>query len=204
MMPIIAKDTGGGDFKIPEQGTHLAICNMVVHLGVQPAKNPAYKPKDTIFVRWELPEERMEWKDKEGVEHEGPMVISNFYTNSLSPKSYLRKDLEGWRAKAFTEEELKGFDVLNILGKPCMLTIVHNESGGKTYANVTSVSALPKSMKAKQAEMKLIKYCADDPEQFDDLPEWLQEKIEKQIIPEQEPDSQANKDWEDDLGDIPF
>ena len=199
-MPIIAKDTGGGDFKIPDQGTHIAVCNMVVHIGLQPASNPAYKPKDTIYIRWELPNERMTWTDKEGKEHEGPMVIGNYYTNSLSPKSYLRKDLEGWRAKAFTEEELNGFDVLKILGKPCMVTIVHNTSGQKTYANVASVAAIPKGTTAPEAEIDLLKYSADDPEDKEKLPEWLQDKISKQIIPEQEPQSQE-PDFDDD---IPF
>src|SRR3990167_3685661 len=45
---------------------------------------------------------------------EGPfagnrMTISKFYTLSLSEKANLRKDLEGWRGKSFTESELEGF-----------------------------------------------------------------------------------------------
>lgn len=201
-MPIIAKDTGGRDFEIPEQGTHIALCTQVIHLGIQPSKNPAYKPKDTIYIRWELPNERMKW-EKDGKQMEGPMVVSNFYTNSLSPKSYLRKDLEGWRAKSFTEEELQGFDVTNILGKACMLTIIHNDSGGKTYANVATVSALPKGTPAPKPEGDLVVYTADEPEAYENLPEFLQKKIDTQIREEDIHDagSQASEEFDDD---IPF
>lgn len=202
-MPIIAKETGGQDFKIPDQGTYLAVCNMVVHMGVQPSKNPTYKPKDKIYIRWELPEERMEW-EKDGVKHEGPMVIGSTYTLSLSPKAILRQDLEGWRGKAFTEEELHGFDVLKILGKPCLLTIVHNESGGKTYANVASVAALMKGQTAGESEMGLLKYSADEPQDKEKLPDWLQKKIDEQIV-DNEFDQDVPKSVEEEFSDsIPF
>jgi len=39
------------------------------------------------------------------------LMISKRYTMSLGEQSTLRKDLESWRGKKFTPEELQGFDL---------------------------------------------------------------------------------------------
>src|SRR5208337_1405024 len=68
------------------------------------------------------------------------------YTLSLHEKAALRKDLESWRGRTFTEEELKGFDVENVLDVPCLLNVIHNGTSGTVYANVSGIMKLPKSM----------------------------------------------------------
>lgn len=200
-MSLIAKDSGGGDFKIPPEGTHIAVCNMIVDVGMQ---ETGYGSKHKIYIRWELPQERMEWDDN-GAKKEGPLVTGNFYTLSLSQKANLRKDLEGWRGKAFTPEELKGFDILKVLGHACQLSIVHNTSDGKTYANVSGVVALPKGVQAPKAEIPLVKYTSDDIEQWDQVPEWLQMKINNQPDDfNQDHNSGVTGQFDDFDDDIPF
>ena len=54
-----------------------------------------------------------------------PRAISETYTNSLGEKANLRKMLENWRGRAFTQEEMDGFDLRNVLGKACMISVVH-------------------------------------------------------------------------------
>lgn len=198
-MSLIATDTGGGDFKLVPEGTHIAVCNMIVDLGMQETN---FGPKHKCYVRWELPNEEIEWKDKEGNEHKGPMTIGANYTVSLSEKANLRHDLEGWRGKAFTSEELAGFDVFNILGKPCQVSVVHNESGGKTYANVSGVVAIPKGMEAPQAQNDLVKYSESEPGMFENLPDWIKKKLENKVV--QEPSPQKSNSLDDFDDDIPF
>jgi len=172
-MPLNVSDKGGGDFKQVPQGTHLAICNMVVDLGLQDSN---YGVKHQLYIRWELPQERLEY-EKDGVKHEGPMSIGCFYTASLSEKANLRRDLEGWRGRAFTPEELKGFDVFNVLGVPCQVTVTHNDKG---KARVVSVSGWPKGIEKPKAENPLVKF-SDDEGNLDDLPEWLKEMVLGQV-----------------------
>jgi hypothetical protein len=195
-MTLNVSDTGGGDFKQVDQGTHMAICNMVVDLGIQ---DTPYGTKHQLYIRWELPNERLEW-EKDGEKLEGPMSIGSFYTASLSEKANLRRDLEGWRGRAFTPEELEGFDVFNVLGKGCQVSIIHNDN---LKARVKGVSGWPKGVDKKEAENPLMKYSKEDPQQHDSLPEWLREIIGKQL--EVAPAVQAEPaPFDDALSDIPF
>ena len=213
-MSLTAKEnSGGGDFKILEAGTHAAVCTQIIDIGPQQFEfKGEVKEQDKVKVRFEVPEERVTWKDKEGVEHEGPMTIWMSYTVSLNEKATLRKHLETWRGVAFTEVELMGFHLKNILGKPCLLSVVHKEVGPKTYANIAGISKLPKGMTAPQPEGDLVCFDFDlhTPEEFDALPEWLQKLVTagKELLAEQrsrgsdatpEP---ASEGFEDD--DIPF
>jgi hypothetical protein len=45
-----------------------------------------------------------------------PFGAFKTYTASLFEAATLRKDLESWRGKSFTEEELAGFDISNLIG----------------------------------------------------------------------------------------
>ena len=201
----IAKETGGGgDFKKLDAGTHLAACNMVVNLGLHPTE---YQGQDTglktkVYVRWETPNERVEY-EIDGVKKEGPMSIGKTYTLSLNEKASLRKDLEGWRGKSFTEAELAGFDVDTILGTCCQIVVTHREGkDGKAYANVTGVAGWPKGMARIKAENELVSYAEDNTAQYDKLPKWSKEMIERAVQPEEIPDhSDSVGDFDDS---IPF
>lgn len=212
-MATYASDTGGGkDFDPVPEGSHLAVCDMFVDLGMQDSN---FGAKHKIYLRWQIPSLRMEW-EKDGVKHEGPMAIGGQYTLSLSEKSNLRPMLQSWRGQAFTPEELKRFDVTTILGKPCMLSVVHKpKEGGGVYANVGTVMKLPKGVPAPELEGEAILYDADNTDTWDKLRPWLQEKIKAAVnnnppagTYSQEPDSRefAPAGFDDGLDDtdIPF
>lgn len=172
---------GGGDFKRLPAGSHIAICNLIADLGLQPGSAAFPNPKRQVYVRFEIPAERVEW-EKDGVKHEGPQVIGKSYTASMNEKANLRKHLEGWRGKNFTDAEAEDFDLASVLGKPCMLIVSESENGGKTYSNIASVGPMPKGIPAPTSENELLMYDDDnDHKTFNKLPPWLQEKIEKQI-----------------------
>lgn len=177
-MGLIAKDTGGNFEPVPA-GTHVARCYLLADIGEQEMTfKGETKVMHKIIVGWELPHERIEF-EKDGEKLNRPMAISKTYTLSLNEKANLRHDLAGWRGRDFTKEELEGFDLHDIVGKPCQVSVVHRESNGKTYANVSGVVAVTKGMTVPEAELPEIVYDLDDPkdEVFAKLPEWIRRKI---------------------------
>ena len=54
-----------------------------------------------------------------------PFAVSKTYTASLFEAAALRKDLESWRGKSFTEEELGGFDISKLLGCTARIEVGH-------------------------------------------------------------------------------
>lgn len=210
-MPIYVSDTGGGgDFTPVPEGTHFAVCDMVVDLGKQ---RTTYMGDTTIkhqvYVRWQIPAERIEWTDSENVRHEGPMVIGKVYTASLGEKANLRKDLQAWRGKAFTEDELKKFELSAVIGAPATISVTHKpkESGG-VYSNVTSIGGLPKGMPRPELEGDALVYGDDEQGTYDRLPKWLREKVDARIRDlepephdERNPPAYADADLDDD---VPF
>lgn len=131
-MAIIVKNTGGGSFEPAPEGVHMAVCCDVVDLGEIETK---FGKKHKIDVVWQVDE-----KMKDG----RPYLVQQRYTASLNEKANLRHDLEAWRGKKFTEEELAGFDLEKLIGVPCQLLVVHNEANERVYANVKSIMAAPK------------------------------------------------------------
>jgi hypothetical protein len=74
-------------------------------------------------------------------------MVSKFYTLSLGDKANLRKDLENWRGKAFSAEELDGFDVQALIGANCMLNIVEYDKRDNTKGQaIGSISKLMKGL----------------------------------------------------------
>jgi len=176
-MGLIASDKGGDGFEPLPAGTYVARCVSVVDLGVQ---DTPWGGKEKVYLGFEIPDERVEWKDKEGVDHEGPAFIGSRYTLSINEKSILGQHLTSWRGKAFTEEERLGFDVFNVLGAPCMISVIHTTKETKTYANIQSIMRLPKGTVPKPAESELIAYTPNDndkAENFSKLAEWQQKLV---------------------------
>jgi hypothetical protein len=79
--------------------------------------------------------------------------ISKKYTFSLNDKSNLKKDLESWRSKPFTDDELNnGIDLEKLVGINCLLNITHKESDSRVYTNITAITPLMKGMTALALE----------------------------------------------------
>lgn len=192
---------GGGDFKRAPSGSHVAVCNLVADCGLQPGFEG--KPQRKIYVRFEIPDERVEY-EKDGKQVEGPLTIGSFYTASMNEKATLRKHLEGWRGKSFTDDEAAQFDVSKLLGQACMLSVIEKESGGKVYSNISGMSKLPKSMAAPAAENPLLYFDQESGQsEYEALPKWLREKIDGQIRPAK-PAANESHATHEDFGDVPF
>lgn len=209
-MAIMATNTGGGDYTITPTGNHRGVCSMVVDLGNQRVQSQMYgeKIKHQVYVAWELPDEQITWTDKDGKERTGPMRIGKTYTVSLHENANLRADLESWRGQPFTEKELDGFDISKLAGVAALINVTHKAAGnGKTYANVTAVTPLPKGMEKPTPANGTIVYDADNVAAFDNLAEWLQKKIQEQIVQkEDDPPEERTYNMADELDDseVPF
>jgi hypothetical protein len=185
-MSIFVSASSGGNYperKPLEAGAYAAVCDMVVDLGVQPSPGGQYAPKRTLLLRFQIPSERVEIT-KDGETKSLPAVISRTVGLSLNEKATLRQLLQSWRGRAFTPDELKKFDLLNVLGKPAFVNVTHSVKGDKTYANLTSIMPLPKGMTAPTLEGDALWFSVDSPnsEAFDKLPAWVQDKIANRII----------------------
>ena len=114
---IIRENRTESTFKIPPSGSFLGRLYRILDLGTQKVEwQGAIKMQRKLMFSFELHGE-----DNDGqalTTNDGkPLMISKRYTMSLGEQSTLRKDLESWRGKKFTAEELLGFDLNVLLGK---------------------------------------------------------------------------------------
>lgn len=132
-MSLTVKETKGGGSAPIEPGAYPARCVGVVDLGIQ---HNDFNNKDQEKVRliFELPTERVQVDGEDK-----PRWLSKPYTASLHEKSTLRHDLDAWRGKPFTQEELAGFNLANVINAPCLLTVV-NQEGKNTKANEVALA----------------------------------------------------------------
>ena len=163
------------NIKPVEAGTHMAVCYGLVDIGHQ--YNEKYK-KSThkVIVMFELLDETITTKDGNEINR----TMSSRYTMSLSEKAVLYKDLISWRGQPFTDDELKGFNLRNIVGAPCLLSVVRTERNGTTYANISGIMKMPKSMSAAVVptlDKIIFDLDESDLSKMDELPKWIQELI---------------------------
>ena len=169
----------GGDFTPAPAGNQLSTSYAVIDLGTQhqdaftwEGKPIAESNKPQILIMWEIPAELVEIDGKEQ-----PAMISKFYNAFFSERASLRIHLEAWRGKAFSEEELCGFNIGNLLGKACMVNVIHND--GK--AKVAGIAALPKGMSMPEQYNPSIMFDLENYDQavFDNISEGIQNIIKR-------------------------
>jgi hypothetical protein len=172
-MGLIVKE--GSNIVPVEEGVHHAICYALYDLGTQFSEKWGKSAHQCIII-WELPEERIEIT-KDGETMNLPRVTSKKYTMSLNEKASLRKDLQSWRGKNFTSEELSGFDIEKLLGVNCMIQIIHTKKDASVYANIASITPLFKGMVKREPENPTVIYHIGEPIP-PSTPKWIKELIE--------------------------
>lgn len=177
MSGIIAEDKGGS-FELCPPGNHVARCYSMIEIGT--VHDETFNvSRRLVRVSWELPNEKKVFDKDKG---EQPFSIHKKYTISMNEKSNLRKDLESWRGKGFTEQECKAFDITKLLGATCMLNVIHkNNNKGNKYATIGSISPIPKGLECPPQINKsfMLSYGEWDHEKFSLLPEWLRKELEE-------------------------
>ena len=219
-MALIAKESGGGggDFTPVPQGMHLARCYRVIDLGTQDSTYlGTVKKLPKVMLQFEVHGEDEAGKPIVTGKNE-PMSISKNFTLSLAEMATLRKDLQTWRGREFTPEELRGFELKNVLGAWAMISVIKAMgNNGKEYTNIAAIMSVPPAIKKAgiptgHNELKLFSIDEPDMALFDSFSNGLREKIQKSpewqsrgnVGYQKEQNASAKSGFEDMDDDIPF
>lgn len=182
-MPIVATNNSQPRELIPA-GNYVARCFSMIELGTVP-ENYMGETKQLRKVRitWELPTETKVFDQSKGPQ---PLAISKEFTLSMNEKSNLRKMLASWRGKDFTEDEAKSFDITKLLGKPCMLNIIHKpgkSDPSKIYEEIAGVTSVPKGFNVPDQVNKTqeLYYEKFDEDVYNSLPDFIKQKMQTSI-----------------------
>lgn len=134
-------------FQPAPEGTTLAVLVDIVDLGMQPDK---YNEGEMVH------QVRLTFQTEDKTDEGKPFIVSTFpYKASLNSKANLYKVISTLLGRKlakedFDEEGNVDLDEL-LIGKNVMITIEHKQSadGTKTYANITSIGPVPKSIKTR-------------------------------------------------------
>jgi hypothetical protein len=138
---IVAETQQNTSYKLPPSGLVLGSLVRILDLGTQKVTwQGAVKMQRKVMFTFEL------HGDGYAMEDGKPMVQSKRYTLSLNQQSGLRADLESWAGKGLTDEQLKGFNLKDLLGKWAYLNLTHTDRDGKTYCNIMGLNPVPSNV----------------------------------------------------------
>ena len=213
-MSLTARDSGGGSFTPVSPGMHLARCYRIVDMGTQKSEFQGQaKHLQKVMLQFEVHGEDDSGKPLVTAKGE-PMSISKNFTLSLAEKATMRKDLQAWRGRDFTPEELRGFELKNVLGAWAMITASKAlGNNGKEYTNIVSINPVPVAIKKAgmpEGFNKLAMFVISNPdmELFETFGNGLREKITsspewRARSPQHVPD-RPSSGFDDMDDDIPF
>jgi len=181
-MSFIIENSSTSFERCPE-GNHLARCYRIVDLGSQKKEYMGeLKIQRQLTIGWEVhavSDDGTPLLMKDG----RPYAVFKNYTHSWSENANLRKDLQSWRGKAFTDKELQRIDLSTILGKWCMLNVIERPGKkGGVFSNVDSINPVPAVIKQgglPEPVNLLEMFNLDKPDMkvFEGLSNSLKEKI---------------------------
>jgi hypothetical protein len=125
---FLSENQTQGDFQPAPQGGYQAVCVDFIDYGTQ---ETSFGPKPKIGLVFQIEGERMQNGNR--------YTVYARFTASLHEKAKLRQFLEMWQGRPFAASELQSFDIEKVIGANGYVQIVHNESNGKTYANIQTI-----------------------------------------------------------------
>lgn len=131
---------GAGDFELCPAGPQQLVCCDVIDHGLVPTKQwgtAAMKDVPKVTIRWQSAAPMRDGR---------PYIVQKRYTLSSHPKSTLRKDLEAWRGKPFTDQEADEFDLEKLIGVNCFANVVHEPKTRGVFAEVRSIMPRPQAL----------------------------------------------------------
>lgn len=164
--------------KLPpvEPGVYIAVCVHSIDLGEQLCeyedKSKSYN--NQVQLVFELVGETIEIDGKQE-----PRTLSRTLNFTRSKNGGLRKFVQSWLGKTFSDDAFAELDTNDLVGLPAQLSVILNESG--EYANIDTIMQLPKGMPAPKATLPLIRFDMEpwDDAAFEQLPDWAKEKVKK-------------------------
>lgn len=154
----VTAKSGDKPFPIHPEGQFGARCVDVIDLGESVVNYPGTQPylaQKVVLVFWTGE------KDEETGK---PLNLSNEFTLSMGKKANMRKFLESWRGKSYTEDEAKdGVPIDRLYGAPALISTEHKPTkAGKTFCAISSISPLPKAMVNAIPKVEAIEYERDE------------------------------------------
>lgn len=175
-MSLVLPEKSENNFELTPANVYTAVCYRVIDLGTQLEGygEEEKKPKHKIMLSWELHGDAY-------MQDGRPFSVHKKYTFSSSEKATLRQHLEAWRGQAFTDEDFGKFDIGVLIGKACLMQIVHNEKDGNTYANISSIMKLAKGMDTPKLVNDTLYLSLNDfsEEKFNKLSDSVKTTIQK-------------------------
>src|SRR5215471_4908565 len=153
---------GGGALEVPEEGNHTAVCVALIDLGHQLRRKYQSAEEEwqpMLYLAWEL------------VDLDGRPLVGRDFKLSLHEKSGLRHFIEQWIGKLADGAD---FDLISLAGRACLLNVVHETEGERTFVRIEGASPLPKVKgKVVQCEAPSHEPCALTIEEHEQVPLWL-------------------------------
>lgn len=152
---------GEDDYEPAPLGLQDAVCVTYYDIGLQ-RWDEKVQPK--VILYFELAARKSDGR---------PFTISKEFTQSLGERASLRAFLENWRGRGFSADELEGFDLDNLVGKSCQINLIERPSKkGGSYVEIAAIM---------RPRVKTVPVTARTY-----VPDWVQRKIDGQVIPELE------------------
>jgi hypothetical protein len=209
-MAIIAEKKENSDFVQVEPGTYVARCYSMIEIGTIESEYMGQKKRlHKVNITWELPTEVAVFKEEKGPE---PFVVSKTYTLSMYEKANLRKDLESWRGKGYTDEEAQRVDITKLIGQPCILSVIHQPRKDDPSKNYVAISSISKLMKGQECPdqinpSRILSYDDFNWDVFESLSDYMKDKIKSSEEFQKLQEPSVVRDTEtgnDELNDLPF
>ena len=154
-----------------------------VNIGLQEDKfKGVTKVQGKFILTWEFPNLLIEVEKEDGAKVMEPRVMSITYTASLSDKGKFYAHLMSWLGRTVSGDELRNFDPAELVGKPCLMQVVHESKDGITRDKVATITPIPDGLTAPAQFNASLIYDYDYVNQVwpafpEAMPEWMGEKI---------------------------
>jgi hypothetical protein len=176
------------DYHITPVGLHQARCSGMIEVGtIESTFNGITKLSPKVIGEFEI----LDWNDGCG----NTPILTQIYTVSVHPKSKLRKDMEMLNGKAFNNEQLSLMDTNWMIGRHCLLNVVHVDVNGFVVAKINAVLPLLPSTPPLEAVHQDRYFNIDRPDLrvFIELAEWTKKMIRQS---QEWPSFSCGEGWE--------
>ena len=202
--PVTAR-SNDKPFPLHPEGQFAARCVDVIDLGEAVINYPGTQPylaQKVVLIFW----------TGEKDEESGKVLnLSNEFTLSMGKKANMRKFLEAWRGKSYTDDEAKqGVPIDRLYGAGALLSTEHKPTNsGKTFCAISSIAPLPKQMQGILPKADGIEYERDEwwgkkREQYAKEAEEFRKQSRPKSSKAAEPDFADFPEAQDGDDDLPF
>lgn len=141
MADTITARATGNSYAPHTEGQHAMLCVDVIDLGEkleQYQNNPPHVAQKCALI----------FASGEKNDHGELVTVNAEFTVSMGKKANLRRLLEDWRGKSYTEEQAQaGVPVHKLADQSALVTVEHKTSGaGNVYAKIRGIAPLPKGL----------------------------------------------------------